>query len=135
MLNLKDSSSNLDIRSRLSPPSSSLMKLPCILSVSSETLSNKGPSEFPVQKQDVEIIPRFDWIQKTTELSIYFYTKSFCNPGISIENVCDKESEIKIYVSNTVNSYKFSFLKILKWPCRVKINQETGNSFILMIST
>lgn len=128
-LNLKDSSSSSDIRSsRLSPPmSSSLLKFPSILSISSEALSKSSqPEPPPVQSNQVEVIPRFDWIQKTSELSIYFYTKSFCNPGISVEWFSDKESEVKIVIANTSNSYKFSFLKALKWPCSIKVNQETG---------
>lgn len=129
-LNLKDSSSTMDIRTRLSPPSTSILKFPSILSLSSEALS-KPESPTPIQQQQVEIIPRFDWIQKTSELSIYFYTKSFCNPGVSVERTHDKESEVKIVIANTSNSYKFSFLKPLKWPCSVKINQETGNSIFL----
>ena len=128
-LNLKDSTSNVDLRSKLSPPSSSpFMKLPSILSVSSETLSKPSGygDNIAVTSTPIEVIPRFDWIQKTTNISIYFYTKSFCNPGLSIENFCDKKSEIKIYVANTSNLYKFSFLKSLKWPCTAKIHQETG---------
>lgn len=125
-LNLKDSSSsNLDIRAALSPPS----LFSSILSVSTETLSNKfsEKSDVPAPRQEIEVIPRFDWIQKTSEISIYFYTKGFCNPGISIEQVCDRECEVKIWIESTVNAYKFSFLKALKWPCHVRINQETGN--------
>lgn len=138
-LNLKDSSSNMDIRTKLSPPSSgSFMKFPSILSASSEALSKTfgDKQDTSPQVQPIEIIPRFDWIQKTSELSIFFYTKSFCNPGVSVENICDSKSEIKIYIANTINSYKFSFLKSLKWPCNLKINQETGSiipPFILMI--
>lgn len=129
-LNLKDSSSTMDIRTRLSPPSTSILKFPSILSLSSEALS-KPESPTPIQQQQVEVIPRFDWIQKTSELSIYFYTKSFCNPGVSVERIHDKESEVKIVIANTSNSYKFSFLKPLKWPCSVKINQETGKLIFL----
>lgn len=131
-LNLKDSSSNLDIRSKLSPTSGNAIKFPSILSLSTETLS-KG---FGAEKTElavpvpIEVIPRFDWIQKTSEISIYFYTKSFCNPGISIENICDKECEIKLFIANTSNLYKFSFLKPLKWPCSLRNNLETGNSLI-----
>lgn len=128
-LNLKDSASNLDLRAKLSPPSSSLagmLKLQSVISVSSEGLNKFDKFETPAPPQNIEIIPRFDWIQKTSELSIYYYTKSFCNPGVSIERMNDKECDIKILIANTNNSYKFSFLKSLKWPCLLKINQETG---------
>lgn len=123
-LNLKDSWSNMDLR-----PSSSLasvLKFPSVLSASSEGLNKFDKFETPAQSQNIEVIPRFDWIQKTSELSIYYYTKSLCNPGVSIERMNEKECEIKILIANTSNSYKFSFLKSLRWPCLLQINQETG---------
>jgi cytochrome-b5 reductase len=127
-LNLKDCSSNTDLRTKLSPPSTFPKS---ILSASTETISKVFSSEKtePAIPAPIEVIPRFDWIQKSSELSIYFYTKGFCNPGISVEYFCDKECEIKILIANTSNSYKFSFLKALKWPCVVRNNLETGNSF------
>ena len=122
-LNLKDCSSNTDLRSMRSP------KLSSILSTSSETLSKVFASEKMEQTVPalVETIPRFDWIQKTSELSFYFYTKSFCNPSISVNNICDKECAIEISIAHTINLYKFSFLKSLKWPCSIRNNLETGN--------
>lgn len=133
-LNLRDAASNLDIRSRLSPPSPSFLKLPSMLSASSETLSKR----LVVEKLDplpppVEMItPRFDWIQKTHELSVFFYTKAFCNPAVflftnSQENELDwnNQLEIQIIVSNMINAYKFTFLKPLR-PSNLKIYQETG---------
>jgi cytochrome-b5 reductase len=129
ILNLKDSlfSSSSDIRTKLSPPSTSpLKRFSSILSVSSETLTKGSQDVMPAPSPLIEIIPRFDWIQKTPELSIYFYTKGFCNPGISVEFRSDKEFAIKITIGNTSNSYKFSFLKALKWPCSIKMNHETG---------
>ena len=122
-LNLKD------FTSKQSPSKS---KLPSVLSISSEALSKVFASEKmePPVLVPVETIPRFDWIQKTSELTFYFYTKSFCNPSISIDNICDKECEIKISIARTSNSYKFSFLKSLKWPCSIRNNLETGNLFM-----
>lgn len=127
-LNLKDSSSNVDLRGKLSPPSSTLasvLRLPSVLSASSETL-NKVEKLEPPAPQSIEIIPRFDWIQKTSEISVYYYTKGLCNPGVIIERISDRELDVKIIIANTNNCYKFSFLKSLKWPCSLRINQETG---------
>lgn len=126
-LNLKDFTSNTDLKSKLTP-----LKLPSVLSISTETLSKAFASEKmePPVPAPVETIPRFDWIQKTSELTLYFYTKSFCNPSISINNICDKVCEIKISIACTSNLYKFSFLKSLKWPCSIRNNLETGNLFI-----
>ncbi|KAG5677056.1 hypothetical protein PVAND_006840 [Polypedilum vanderplanki] len=73
-------------------------------------------------------VPRFDWIQKQNNLSIYFYTKSFSNPGIFIKQLCDsdKEYEITIFLEQSSHLYKFLFFKALMWPPSIKINQETG---------
>ena len=127
VLNLKDSSSITDLRAMLSPPSIGILKFPSLLSASSEGL-NKVTSDTKSSSQanSTEVIPRFDWIQKTSELSVYFYTKNFCNPGLLIERLSDQEIEIKILIAATSNTYKFSFLKSVNWPCSVKINQETG---------
>lgn len=126
-LNL-NSSSTLDLRTKLSPPSTSILKLPSILSLSSEALSKvfSDKHEPLAPSQLVEVIPRFDWIQKTSDLSVYFYTKSFCNAGILIDRTSDKECEVRIFIDGTSNAYKFSFLKPTRWPCTLRINQETG---------
>lgn len=118
-LNLKDSSS-------LAPPTTSAMKLPPL-----SPIIEGFASPVPAQQLDV-IIPRFDWIQKTLNLSIYFYTKgSNSNVGLSIAPICDKEIEATIYIGSTINTYRITFLQAVKWPPVTKINYETGETLLI----
>lgn len=77
----------------------------------------------------VEIIPRFDWIQKTANLMLIFYTKALCNPGFSVELIGDSEAVIRIYIERTVHICSFKFAHEVGWPCTAKLSNETGKSF------
>lgn len=112
---------------KLSPPSNSDFKTPAILSISSDSINKAGLSSFSTESSTPpEVIPRFDWIQKTADLSIIFYTKSLCNPAVVIEQICDNGVDVKIFLLNITFEYIFSLTKDVHWPCVVKIAQETG---------
>ena len=101
----------------LSPPST----MPGSLAPIKET------EKSAIQVPSAQIVnPRFDCIQKKSDLTLYFYLKNFCNPGIIIENICDKECKVTIFIGITLFMFKFSFYKSLKWPASLKVNQETG---------
>lgn len=77
----------------------------------------------------VEIVPRFDWIQKTSELSLVFYTKSQCNPGIIICCLSEIQTkfEITIQIQQTMHVCTFQLADQVEWPpSNTKINYETG---------
>lgn len=80
----------------------------------------------PFVKLPARIIPRFDWIQRKSCLTVYFFTKGLCNPGLMVHRISDKECEATIYIGKTSHTYKFSFLKPLKFPPKISINHETG---------
>lgn len=103
----------------LSPPSTMLGTLPPINETDKSELS-------AISVPLAQLYPRFDWIQRKNDLTVYFYCKSFCNPGITIEQICDTECKVTIFIGNDVYIYKFSFYKPLKWPASLKVNQETG---------
>lgn len=117
---------------KLSPPSNSDFKTPAILSISSDSINKAGLSSMSTENFiPMEVIPRFDWIQKTVDLSIIFYTKSFCNPAVVIEQICDNKVDVKIFILNITFEYIFSLTKDVLWPCVVKIGQETGRCLII----
>lgn len=97
-----------------------------ILPTSSSTTSTYPTAITTISNDKIEIIPRFDWIQKTTDLIIIFYTKSLCNPGISVhyKNGCD--IDIKIFIDRTMHICNFKFAHYVKWPCLFRISNETG---------
>ncbi|CAG9804187.1 unnamed protein product [Chironomus riparius] len=103
----------------LSPPSAMLGSLPPINETDKTDIS-------AIKVPNAQLYPRFDWIQRKNDLIVYFYCKSFCNPGIIIEQICDTECKVTIFIGNDVYIFKFSFYKNLKWPATLKINQETG---------
>lgn len=78
--------------------------------------------------ESIEIIPRFDWIQKTTDLTVIFYTKSMCNPGFSVECMGDCEVVVRIFIDRTMHFCSFRFTHPVVWPCLVKMSTETGNN-------
>lgn len=76
-----------------------------------------------------DIIPRFDWIQKTNELSLVFYTKAMCNPGIIIRNLSGPQSkyEINIQIQQTMHVCNFQLADHVEYPpINIKINNEIG---------
>lgn len=80
----------------------------------------------------VKVLPRYDWIQTTKNLTIYFYTKGFCNPGVTLTRKDDKNYEVEIYIGNFLHIYKFSFLKALLYPPKsFEVLQESGKIEIL----
>lgn len=133
IINLK----NLGNKTHLSP-SRGDFKTPSMLSVSSESLAATETVKSLITGANVqtpiEIVPRFDWIQKTSTLNLVFYTKSLCNPGVIIQQICDNEVNIKILlVNSSIYEYKFSLSKDVRWPCQAKISQETGKIELIFV--
>lgn len=75
------------------------------------------------------IVPRFDWIQKTSDLVIIFYTRAFCNPGLIIECLDTGSSsvEVKIFLEGG-NGFlvKITLTESIQWPCTVRNNVDSG---------
>jgi cytochrome-b5 reductase len=114
----KQKSNKSNLANSLSPPSTAFSSLRPIKEYQDDQSAIKVPAQ---------IVPRFDWIQTKSHLTLYFYLKSFCNPGILVEQICDKkEHKVTIFIANILYTYNFSFYKKLKWPGILKVNQETG---------
>lgn len=95
------------------------------------TVSSCGLSVSAVDADAPQIIPRFDWIQKTSDLVIIFYTRAFCNPGLLIRcpddgDVSTAAAEVKIYVGDKTFLVKFTFTDCVQWPCTVRNNVDSG---------
>lgn len=108
--------------SKLSPNMNERFKMP------SFKLSNSSPDISSRTQERLEIIPRFDWIQKTSDLTIIFYTKSLCNPGLIIDygTSNDTEVDVRILLDTTIHLCQFKFCHDVRWPCTTKITMETG---------
>lgn len=75
-----------------------------------------------------DIVPRFDWIQKTSDIMVIFYTRPFCDPGLFIEYLGAGQVEMRIFVvGNLSYLVKFTFTDSIRWPCAsVRSAIETG---------
>lgn len=83
-----------------------------------------------------EIVPRFDWIQKTNELSLVFYTKALCNPGVIVQLSATSQSKLKVFIQieQTLHICEFQLSQDIEWPPSIcKVNQETGKIEINLI--
>ncbi|EAT43055.1 AAEL005478-PA, partial [Aedes aegypti] len=72
-------------------------------------------------------MPRFDWIQKTAEVTFIFYTKALCNPAVVVEFVNNLEFNVRIFLEGNVrHRYQFQVANNLQWPCTVRQSLEAG---------
>uniref|UniRef100_A0A2M4CH98 Putative cytochrome b5 reductase 4 n=1 Tax=Anopheles darlingi TaxID=43151 RepID=A0A2M4CH98_ANODA len=79
-------------------------------------------------KVSIPIVPRFDWIQKTADLTLIFYTRSLANPGMLVE--CDDDRtgvSVSILLEASVqHRYRFRLSNAIQWPCTVRNSLESG---------
>lgn len=78
---------------------------------------------------NIEIVPRFDWIQKTNEISLVFYTKALCNPGVVVHRSPDTQSkfDISIQIMQTMHVYSFQLADHVDFPpAATRIYYDTG---------
>lgn len=90
------------------------------------------PANANATPEPVEVIPRFDWIQKTTDLTVIFYTKSMCNPGFSIECMGECEVVVRIFIDRAMHFCSFRFTNPVVWPCSVRMSNETGKHTVAL---
>lgn len=76
----------------------------------------------------IAIVPRFDWMQKMADLTLVFYTKSWCNPGILINGLDDnRKLNIFVQIERDVHAFNFELLHQVEWsPSAAVVNHETG---------
>ncbi|XP_017128828.1 cytochrome b5 reductase 4 [Drosophila elegans] len=74
-----------------------------------------------------EIVPRFDWIQQRSELTLIFYTRSLANPGLLIRRKDSQQLAVRVLVQHIWHSFDFQLTDPVEWPPKVaKIGTETG---------
>lgn len=131
-----------DVSFKIPQPSATDLKLPLNAvgrKPSMATTSDKGDksTSLPVSPTEslqdlcqdapsVEVIPRFDWIQKTRELVIVFYTRALCNPGFRVESIDAKQVHVRIFIDKSVHLCRFTFGHAVSWPCSYRVANDTG---------
>ncbi|XP_055597355.1 cytochrome b5 reductase 4 isoform X2 [Uranotaenia lowii] len=96
---------------------------PKVMSASSVVSSSSEESTSRI----IPIVPRFDWIQKTAEVTFIFYTRALCNPAIVIEFINNLEFIVRFFLEgNVLHRYKFQVANNVQWPCTVRQSLEAG---------
>ncbi|XP_017050996.1 cytochrome b5 reductase 4 [Drosophila ficusphila] len=89
--------------------------------------SKDSPQITNVILKPPEIVPRFDWIQQRSELTLIFYTRSLINPGLLIRQKDSQQLAVRVLVQNNWHCFDFQLTNKVKWPPKVaKIGAETG---------
>ncbi|XP_063696502.1 cytochrome b5 reductase 4 isoform X2 [Culicoides brevitarsis] len=94
-----------------------------------------APTTVPADKK--EIVPRFDWIQKTADIVLTFYTRALCNPGLIVEchHADAKTFSIRVFVEDVTHLFKITFFADVRWPCTIRLSSETGKIELLFMKT
>lgn len=85
--------------------------------------STENPS---VTEKKLEIVPRFDWIQKTADIVLTFFTRALCNPGLIVECHDANTYHIRVFVEDVTHLFKVTFFADVRWPCTIRLSSETG---------
>lgn len=98
---------------------------------------DKSPSTIPITPdvpQSTDVIPRFDWIQKTAQLTLVFYTKSACNPGMLVRHSSNPSTlDISIQIDHNEHLFSFALTHNVEWPpVHVISNNETGKLEVVL---
>jgi len=91
----------------------------------------KPPKDTPqitnVVLKPPEIVPRFDWIQQRSELTLIFYTRSLANPGLLVRRKDSLQLAVRVLVQHNWHAFDFQLTNKVVWPPKAaKIGAETG---------
>lgn len=103
--------------------------LPIFSTTAAQSPSKVDGSTAQSGGDNAEIVPRHDWIQKSNELSLVFYTKPMCNMGVIVRCTSDTNInyEIVIQIRHTLHIFTFEFIEQVDFPpIDTKVNYETG---------
>lgn len=106
------------------PPPPSTLSPPAPLSTADEK-----PSPTTISPRRSLVVPRFDWIQKSADILLTFYTGALCNPGLIVQLLNDITIIVTIFIEEATHIFKIKFSSDVRWPCTVRLVSETGESF------
>lgn len=85
------------------------------------------PSSNKPVNTNTEIVPRFDWIQKRQDLTIYLYTRQLCNPGLLLHQKCAKLLQLQVQIDSAQHIFEFELHEEVDWPPKtVRVGSESG---------
>ncbi|XP_053962069.1 cytochrome b5 reductase 4 [Anastrepha ludens] len=87
----------------------------------------KPPSSNSVTATSAKVVPRFDWIQKRQDITIYIYTRQLCNPGLILRRNNSTALQLHVQIDQAHHLFAFELHNEVKWPPKsVCVNRESG---------
>lgn len=82
-----------------------------------------------------EIVPRFDWIQQRSELTLCFYTRRLANPGLLVKRrTSSDELELRVQLAASWHVFQFRLSGAVNWPPKaVRLGPETGKIEVVLV--
>lgn len=79
---------------------------------------------------------RFDWIQKLSDVTLYFYTKKFCNPGLVLTKKDGRSMCLRLCIANCWYRHSLELHKEVNWPpTNINVSRESGRIEIVFHKT
>lgn len=81
-----------------------------------------------------ETVPRYDWIQQRSELTLIFYTRRLANPGLLVKRCATAEElELRVQLAASWHVYQFRLSGAVNWPPKhVRVGPETGKIEVVL---
>ncbi|EDW60558.1 cytochrome b5 reductase 4 [Drosophila virilis] len=81
-----------------------------------------------------ELVPRFDWIQQRSELTLCFYTRRMANPGMLLKRKSAADAlELYIQLASSWHVFDFKLSDAVVWPPKaVRVGHETGKIEVVL---
>ncbi|EDW10604.1 cytochrome b5 reductase 4 isoform X1 [Drosophila mojavensis] len=82
-----------------------------------------------------ELVPRFDWIQQRSELTLCFYTRRMANPGLLLKrkDASDVGLEVRVQLGSIWHVFSFKLSAAVVWPPKaVRVGPETGKIEVVL---
>ncbi|EDV98183.1 cytochrome b5 reductase 4 [Drosophila grimshawi] len=104
----------------------------CYVGPLKDTVASKKATDaellrLPPPSAPAELKPRFDWIQQRRELTLYFYTRRWANPGVLLKRKTAEELEVRVQLAEIWHLYNFKLHSGIIWPPKaLRVSPETG---------
>ncbi|XP_034476439.1 cytochrome b5 reductase 4 [Drosophila innubila] len=84
----------------------------------------------------VDTVPRFDWIQQRSELTLCFYTRRLANPGLLLKRSLEADDtlELRVQLADSWHRFSFQLSNSVEWPPKtVRVAPETGKIEVVLV--
>ncbi|EDW77059.1 uncharacterized protein Dwil_GK22167 [Drosophila willistoni] len=87
----------------------------------------------PPSKPTEELVPRFDWIQQRSEITLYLYTRRNVNPGLCLRRINGQQLTASVLLGTKWHVFDFQLSASVVWPPKfAQIGSESGKIELIL---